>query len=200
MVARVAGLDRARRSSSSRAGRSAASAARSAGRRRRGPRSRGRRSTTSAERSRMRTIDGIGSVSSRFHTRRRKNSQADHGSSTPAPADSAPPVSMSTRDREPAALPAHHPHRQVVDHAAVDMDLAGVVERRQHAGQRHRGAQPAPQLAGGVGVGIGGREVGGHAVERQDEVLDVDARRRRCAAATSPAGRRTARRRAACSR
>ena len=44
----------------------------------------------------MRTIDGIGRVSLRFHTRRRKNCQADHGSMTPAPAASAPPVSMST--------------------------------------------------------------------------------------------------------
>ena len=44
----------------------------------------------------MRTIEGIGRVSLRFHTRRRKNCQADHGSTTPAPAARAPPVSMST--------------------------------------------------------------------------------------------------------
>ena len=40
-------------------------------------------------------------------------------------------------------------------------------------GNGHRCAQPAPQLADRVDVGVGRREVGGDAVEGQDEVLDL---------------------------
>ena len=54
------------------------------------------------------TIEGIGRVSSRFHTMRRKNSQADQASSTPAPAASAPPVSMSI------AMVSPRPCRRIV--------------------------------------------------------------------------------------
>src|SRR5215469_2481309 len=91
---------------------------------------------TSAERSRMRTIDGMGSVSLRFQIRRRKNSQADHDSSTLTP---SPAASIDVdADRGASPETAHLAHREIVDHAAIDVDLAGIVERRHDAGQRYR--------------------------------------------------------------
>ena len=80
----------------------------------------------------------------------------------------------SIADDHAAVEVAHHVDRQVVHRAAVDVHVAAVEHRRQHARDRDRGAQPAPQRAAAVHRAAAGRQVGGDRVERQRQVLDRD--------------------------
>ena len=69
---------------------------------------------------------------------------------------------------------AHHLHREVVEHAAVDQQVTLERDRREHTGNgdarpdRH-GARTTP-----VDVESRGRQVRRHAVERQPQILDVE--------------------------
>ena len=67
----------------------------------------------------------------------------------------------------------HDIDRQVVHHAAIHEQMAVMGDRRQNAGQRHAGAQSAPQRTGPVHMDAPGREIGRHAEERLRQFLDA---------------------------
>ena len=83
-------------------------------------------------------------------------------------------VPQSTPMTGAAPLGAHHVHRQVVHRAAVDEDFAALEHGRQHARDRDRSPQPAPQRSLLVNGDAAGRQVRRHAEEGQGQVLDVD--------------------------
>ncbi|MCE7932020.1 MAG: hypothetical protein DYH17_11660 [Xanthomonadales bacterium PRO6] len=76
-------------------------------------------------------------------------------------------------DHRSGIEPPHVANRQVVDDATVDQYLAAAADWWQHAWDRDRGAQRAPQRAAVVDHRAPVGEVGGDAVPGQRQILDV---------------------------
>ena len=110
----------------------------------------------------------VRAAASRGSTTRRASSVASTS------AVNARSVPQSTPMTAPRALGAHHVHRQVVHRAAIDEDFAALEHGRQHARDRDRSPQPAPQRSLLVHGDAAGRQVRRHAEEGQGQVLDVD--------------------------
>ena len=79
------------------------------------------------------------------------------------------------RDDRSTRVPASHlPDRHVVEHPAVDQEVPLEGDGREHARDRRRRAERLHQRAAVMDLRSAVREVGGHAVERDPEVCDVE--------------------------